>query len=195
MACVDASVDKSAAVPHQNHWHHPHTQPSAVSEGKVVLGIDPGTIHVGWVVLLHTSCQAGMPSLQAYGRISAPASAPLACRLATIYTDMQNVMTQHKPHVVTMEQAFVAKNPASALALGHGRGVCLAVAGLHGLPVYAFSPATVKKTLTGTGRATKKQMVDMMQRLFGVIVSEDTADAAAVALCWHRGLMASAAGS
>ncbi len=105
-------------------------------------------------------------------------------RLADLARRLDEVVDRLEPDAAAVESTFTARNPRSALALAEARGVVLAVLGAHGLPVTSYSPAQVKSSIVGTGRAEKQQIVFMIVRLLGLADNppRDAADAAAVAL-------------
>lgn len=147
-----------------------------------ILGIDPGSKATGYGFieqqgnrLLHLDNGAIMTSSQD----------ALAPRLQCIYQALCRLIDQHHPDVVAVEQVFMARNPASALKLGHARGVAL-LAGINaGLPVAEYSALQVKSAVVGYGRAGKNQVQQMTKTLLNLpeIAQEDAADALAVAIC------------
>jgi crossover junction endodeoxyribonuclease RuvC len=111
--------------------------------------------------------------------------AELPERLKSIYARLQSVIAQTRPDVVAIEKVFIAKNPQSALILGHARGAAMLAAINNALPVIEYSATEVKKTVVGRGRADKAQVQHMMRVLLGLRVApeEDASDALAVAVC------------
>lgn len=121
----------------------------------------------------------------ASGLIRTNAQEILARRLATLHNGIQEVMSRWSPEMAAVEETFVNKNPASALKLGQARGVVLAVPALCGVEVAEYPANKVKKAVVGTGHAAKAQIGMMVKTLLpgcGAI-SEDEADALAVAIC------------
>ena len=111
-------------------------------------------------------------------------------RLGEIARWLGEVVDEMAPDALAVEDVFSHINPRSALALAQARGTVLAVAGLRGLRVYSYSPAVIKKTVTGRGRASKEQVAHMVQVLVGLRrpPRADAADALAVAITHvHRG--------
>src|SRR5262245_63818951 len=102
-----------------------------------ILGIDPGTRVLGYAVV------DALPRLRYVecGVVTAPARRPLEVRLAEIQRQVEEIIAEHRPDQVAVEDVFAAHNARSALALGHARGVVLAAAGRAGLPVTAYPPA------------------------------------------------------
>lgn len=150
-----------------------------------VLGIDPGTAVTGYGVVEPADGQLGR--LIECGVIRTVARAPLWTRLDTIYQGITDLITTHRPGVMALESVFYAKNVRTTLTLGHARGVILLAAARSGLDVKEFSPATVKKTIVGSGGAAKAQVGFMVQRLLQLATPpspDDAADGVALALTY-----------
>lgn len=150
-----------------------------------ILGIDPGSLKMGWAAL---ACQG--PRLQRIdsGTLRMSARAPLPERLAALLNATTRLLDTHAFDVLAIEAAFVRDNPHTALVLGQARGIPIALAAARGLPVFEYPPATVKRTLVGSGRAEKSQMQRMIQTLLALptLPAEDEADALAVAITHAR---------
>jgi crossover junction endodeoxyribonuclease RuvC len=148
----------------------------------IILGIDPGTRATGYGLIE----QQGNRLLHIdNGAIMTRSESPLADRLALIYTQLEELIHKYQPDAMAVEQVFVAKNPASALKLGHARGVALLAGVKANLPVSEYSALQVKSAVVGYGRATKAQVQQMTRTLLCLpeIAQEDAADALAVAIC------------
>ena len=107
-------------------------------------------------------------------------------RLQSIYRGMTELIEQHKPRSVAVEQLFFSRNVRTALAVGQARGIVLLAAADAGLPVHEYTPLQVKQAVSGYGRASKSQiqeMVRMLLSLDAVPTPDDAADAVAVAVC------------
>lgn len=119
------------------------------------------------------------------GRIVLPARKPLHVRLNELYTSLVEVIAEYKPDEIVIEKIFFAKGVKAALSLGHTRGVVLLAASLAGLPIHEYSPLEVKKAVVGYGRADKGQVEKMVREILriGHVLSPDSADALALALC------------
>ena len=107
-------------------------------------------------------------------------------RLKIIYNDIESVINQFKPKVMSVEGSFFGKNVKSMMMLGHARGMALLGAAQSGIPVYEYSPRKVKQAVTGNGNATKEQvkyMVKTILRLKSDSIPDDASDALAIALC------------
>jgi len=121
----------------------------------------------------------------AAGDIRTRSEQPLPERLALIYERLRDLIEEHRPAAVAVEQVFVKHHPRSALVLGHARGVALLAAQLSGAAVFEYAPADIKRRVVGSGRATKEQVSRMVCHLLSVKdrLGEDATDALATALC------------
>ena len=118
--------------------------------------------------------------------ISLPRNIGFAPRLAALERRFEAVLARSRPDVAVVESPFHGVNARSALQLAHSRGVLLAVLGRLGIPVEEYTPATIKKTVTGSGRADKEQVRRMVQAVLAVRLEEsstDLSDALAAAYC------------
>jgi crossover junction endodeoxyribonuclease RuvC len=147
-----------------------------------ILGIDPGSRRTGWALL----AQAGRTlSILESGVIRLAEKDALAVRLGGLLEATESLLETSAPTEVAVEDIFAAKNARSALALGQARGVVLAAAGRRRLPIHAYPPATVKRSVCGHGRAEKEQVQRMVTALLALRAAplEDEADAMAIAIC------------
>ena len=121
----------------------------------------------------------------AAGRITPPARLPLHQRLERVFSGLSEIVESAGPEEMAVESVFFAKNAKSALALGHVRGVALLTAARAGLPVFAYSPAEIKKAVVGYGRAAKEQVGHMVANLLNLDynLAADVTDALACAVC------------
>lgn len=147
-----------------------------------ILGIDPGSKATGYGLIE----QQGNRLIHIdNGTIFTHSRDALAERLQQIYQGLCLLIDRHQPQAVAVEQVFMARNPASALKLGHARGVAL-LAGINaGLPVAEYSALQVKSAVVGYGRAGKNQVQHMTRTLLNLpeVAQEDASDALAVAIC------------
>ncbi len=147
-----------------------------------IIGIDPGLSATGYgVVESGTSVE--------FGVVAAPATLPLARRLAWLGAALDDVLVRTRPGVCALETLFFKSVGArSVIRSAESRGVVLYLMGQHGIPVCELTPATIKLALTGNGRASKAQMNYMARALLGLDerVPEHAADALAAALCLER---------
>jgi crossover junction endodeoxyribonuclease RuvC len=128
----------------------------------------------------------GVVRAVAWGAVRLPARQEFVARLAAVKDGLDEVVLRYRPTGAAVEDVFRAANTRSALRLGEVRGAVLVALGEAGLPVHAYTPAAVKKAVSGYGAAGKDQvgrMVEQLLRLGEVPSPADAADALAVALC------------
>ena len=147
-----------------------------------ILGIDPGLTKMGWGLI---ESRGSALSFVDSGLIRTNAKLPLYARLAEIDAKLSEIVHNYQPDTAAIEETFVNKNPASALKLGMARGVAMTVPARYGLDVGEYGANHIKKSVVGTGHAAKDQMGMMIKTLLPQSgkLSEDEADALAVAIC------------
>ena len=151
-----------------------------------ILGIDPGYATIGFGLIEGERAQYRMVT---YGAITTPAGLPLSKRLYQIDRDMEELIGQLKPDVISVEELFFNTNITTGIAVAHGRGVLLCAAERCGIPLFEYTPGQVKMAVTGYGKAEKRQVMDMTKRLLKLAKTprpDDAADALALALCHAR---------
>ena len=146
-----------------------------------ILGVDPGSRITGYGVIEFVGTQSHYIDS---GCIRVKGD-DLAVRLESIFRGLETLIERHGPDEFAIEQVFVHRNAASALTLGHARGVALVAAQLGVVPVFEYTPTQIKQSVTGRGRATKEQVQHMTKVLLSLshTPANDAADALAVALC------------
>ena len=151
------------------------------------LGIDPGLNRTGYALIERTSRG---PFLREGGVIQSTKTLSLHQRVHEIGCGLREVLAELKPEIVAIEQVFSsAINVKSSLLLAHARGAILMTIADAGIPVIHYSPAEIKRLLTGSGKAPKDQMqlaVQAALRLTKLPEPNDVADASAVALCLYH---------
>ena len=148
-----------------------------------VFGIDPGSDRTGFGCV---ETDGSRHRLVISGAIATPALAPFPSKLLVIHARLTVLLSDCRPDCVAIEDLFHAVNVRSALKLGHARGVALLAASEADIPVVEYSPAEIKRSVVGYGRAEKQQVQAMMKLLLGLETRpspHDAADALAVALC------------
>lgn len=151
-----------------------------------ILGIDPGIATIGFGLI---ETDAGQAQMLQYGAITTEAGLPLAKRLWQIGGDMEELIAQCKPDVISIEELFFNNNITTGIAVAHGRGVILYSAEKCCVPLFEYTPSQVKQAVVGHGKAEKRQVMDMTMRLLklkAVPKPDDAADALALALCHAR---------
>ena len=148
-----------------------------------VLGIDPGTAACGYGIVQESE---GRIRAIAHGWWQTPARERPELRLKTIFDRVQELLVEHVPDAVALEDSFVGADARIALSVGQARGVVLVAAAAAGVECAEYPPAQVKQAVCGYGRAEKAQV----QRMVRAILSLDAnptpnhaADALAVAIC------------
>ncbi len=148
-----------------------------------ILGFDPGTATTGWGFLDYSppdqftdmTCDC----------IITAAKLDLPERLHQIHTQATRLITSLRPQAVVIEKLFFNTNAKTAMSVGHARGVLLLTARQSGVPIFEYTPLQIKQTITGYGRADKKQiqfMVKTILKLQEVPKPDDAADALAAAI-------------
>lgn len=154
-----------------------------------VLGIDPGLIITGYGAI--EIRDAGLVVLEA-GVIRTTARLDMSLRLRELSREIEAIIEQFQPHVIAVEELYSHYgHPKTAIIMGHARGIIFLKAAEAGLPVIPYASTRIKKSLTGNGRASKRQMQLMIcteLKLPAVPEPPDAADALAVALCHCRAL-------
>jgi crossover junction endodeoxyribonuclease RuvC len=146
----------------------------------IILGIDPGYAILGWSVIDDSTRLLG------YGTITTDCQTPLNRRLLVIHERIDGIIREFSPGTAAMERLFFQRNTTTAMDVARTSGVVLLTLALSGIPVHEYTPSQIKMAVTGYGRADKKQMQAIIQKLFNldeVPRPDDAADALAVALC------------
>ncbi len=147
------------------------------------MGIDPGVANTGFGVVRVAGAKV---SAVDGGVIEAPADVPTERRLARIHEALVELLAEHRPAAVALEDVYFGRNVRSAIAVGQARGVVLLAAAQDGIPCFDYTPQAVKMSVCGSGAAPKHQIQDMvglLLRLPGPPRSDHAADALAVAIC------------
>lgn len=149
-----------------------------------IIGVDPGSHATGWAVVQISPVLRRLDS----GVIRPGRDLGLPARLLLIHDALATVIERHIPTVMAVEALYNARNARSSLVLGHARGAVLLAGARAGLEVGEYTPAEVKKAVTGNGQADKEQVRFMVMRLLGLQDTPglDESDALAVALA-HQG--------
>ena len=151
-----------------------------------VLGIDPGTLVMGYGVI---ESQDDEMSLSDFGALYCPERFSIGERLSHLYNGLLAVIERHHPDAVAVEQPFIAKNVRSALAIGRAQAIALLAAAGRGIPAYEYTPAQIKQRVANYGASSKEQIQEMVRLQLGlaeVPQPNDAADALAVAICHLR---------
>ncbi len=155
-----------------------------------VLGIDPGSETLGWGVVDGTGTKY---TLVDFGTVRSNTRDAFSKRLHNIYNAVADLMAEHSPDVLSVEDTFYAVNVGVALKLGQVRGLMLLLAEQRGLEIAEYAPRLIKQTVVGHGNAEKhqvQQMVKILLKMKTIPTPHDAADALAIAICHfhHAGM-------
>ena len=153
----------------------------------VVVGIDPGLAHTGYGVVAR---RGGRLVALDGGTIDTAARLDAGTRLAAIHARVGELLDEHRPQALAVEDIYFGTNAHSAFAVGQARGVVILAAGQRGLRCWSYTPQQVKAAVCGSGRAAKGQVQRMVQRLLALSdlpAPDHAADALAVAICHANG--------
>ena len=151
----------------------------------IILGIDPGTATTGFGVI------EGEPNIKhiSHGCIETSSKLPAAQRLEEINQKLNKIIKQYRPDILAVETLFFFKNLKTAMPVSQAKGVILFTAAKQKIPIREFTPLQAKMAVTGYGRATKKQVQEMVKLLLSleeIPRPDDSADALAIAICCSR---------
>lgn len=152
---------------------------------SVILGIDPGTLHMGYGVI---STDKSNISLLEMGVLHLAKYKDHAYRLHYIFEKVSALVQIYNPDAVALEAPFFGKNVQSMLKLGRAQGVAIAAAMAHGSPTIEYAPRRIKQSVTGNGNASKEQVWKMLQQILKIEEKPeyaDASDAVAAALCHY----------
>lgn len=146
-----------------------------------ILGLDPSLSCTGWGIV---ESQGARLVHVANGQLPSDAKLSMPSRLATLQAELAQIIADYHPDRAAAEEVFVNKNPQSTLKLAQARGAVLAACGAAGLGVNEHATRLVKKAVTGTGAAEKRQVQAMIKILLpaATVAGPDAADALAVAI-------------
>lgn len=147
-----------------------------------IIGIDPGTGILGFGVIEVVGKELKVIDA---GVVTTPAHTPLDIRLEDIFDSLSEVIAATKPDVMSIEKLFFAQNVTTAMSVSHARGVAMLAGRKGGMPIAEYTPLQIKQTVTGYGKADKKQVQEMVRiqlKLKTVPKPDDCADALAAAI-------------
>ena len=165
--------------------NHVKIQACLQKPSKIILGIDPGTIVMGYGLI---KIENNKVSLLELGVLKPGKIKDSYKKLQLIFNTVSGLITKYQPTDFAIEAPFFGKNVQSMLKLGRAQGVAIAAAMRHGLEVTEYSPKKVKQSITGNGNADKVQVMKMLQTLLSFKENPkhyDATDALAVAMCHH----------
>lgn len=151
-----------------------------------ILGIDPGMAIVGYSIVNFDGKDI---VLEHSGSIQTPKGKRESARLLEIFNDMNSLVEKYKPDVCAIEKLFFFRNQTTVMPVAHARGVILTVLEKFNIPIYEYTPMEVKQILTGYGRASKKEVEQMVKIALGseeLPKLDDTVDSIAIAISYTR---------
>src|SRR3989338_3398910 len=134
-------------------------------EGRIIMGLDPGYGRMGFGVIF---VEGTRMQLVDYGVATTTGGDAFENRLLSLANDIGDLFAHHQPHAVAIEKLFFGKSATTAMNVAHARGVALLMAAQASCPVFEFTPAQVKKALTGDGKAPKAAMQQMVKTLLNL---------------------------
>lgn len=154
-----------------------------MSTEKIILGIDPGTMIMGYGLILQKNKDLDMIRM---GVLKLNMFDNQALKLKRIFERVLEIIEEYHPDELAIEAPFYGKNVQSMLKLGRAQGVAMAAALYRGIPIFEYSPRKIKQSITGNGAASKEQVYLMLQKIvrFAEIPDYlDATDAIAAAVC------------
>lgn len=148
---------------------------------KIIMGIDPGLATVGYGFITAEK----NPQFISCGCIETPAKTEFNKRLSTINKELTQLIQKYKPDICGVEQLFFCKNVKTAMNVGHARGVIIMTLDQNKIPIQEFTPLQIKQAITSYGKASKKQIEEMVKltlKLKKAPKKDDASDALAIAL-------------
>ena len=154
---------------------------------RIILGIDPGTIIMGYGVL---SVEAKIPHIEAMGVLQLDKFDNHYLRLKQIFDRVIHLIDSYHPDELAIEAPFFGKNVQSMLKLGRAQGVAIAAALHRDIPISEYAPLKIKMAITGNGQASKEQVAGMLQRMLHIpdeymLPQLDATDGLAAAFCHY----------
>ena len=157
----------------------------SVRNEHIILGVDPGTLFMGYAVLKTVGQQAEILDFGAYDVHKIEGQYP---RLQKEFFFLQDLIDKHHPSCLAIETQFVDKNPQTMIKIVHAQGVAIAAALSKDVPIYEYSPMKIKMAITGNGHSSKQQVAGMLQRFLHIPDEQmpkklDATDALGIAYC------------
>lgn len=151
-----------------------------------ILGVDPGTARVGWGII---DVDRGQETAVKYGCIETPKHKEAADRLLQIRRELLSLIKEFKPDFAVVERLFFSRNQKTAIAVAEARGVITMTLAEQTIGYQQLTPNEIKSSVTGNGKADKKQIQHMVQQILNldrIPEPDDAADGLALALCYRH---------
>ena len=150
---------------------------------RIILGIDPGTIIMGYGVI---QSEGKQPVFMDMGVLNLQKISDPFTKLQMIFDRTIALIDEFLPDELAIEAPFYGKNVQSMLKLGRAQGVAIAAALSRSLPVFEYAPRKIKMAITGVGTASKEQVARMLDHMFSLEEMPknlDATDGLAAAVC------------
>lgn len=147
-----------------------------------ILGIDPGYAIMGYGII---EKKASRIYPIAYGSLETDKDLPMPDRLKHLYSGLMEVIAEYQPEEASIEELYFQNNAKTAIFVGEARGVAVLACANSGLSIYEYTPMQIKTSVSGYGRACKRQVQEMVKMILGfdeIIKPDDTSDALAAAI-------------
>ena len=156
-----------------------------MSKERIILGIDPGTIVMGYGII---RIEGKKPIMEAMGVLQLNKYEDHYVRLKKIFDRVLSLIDQYHPDELAIEAPFFGKNVQSMLKLGRAQGTAISAALSRDIPIFEYAPLKIKMSITGNGQASKEQVAGMLQRILHIskdnmLPQLDATDGVAAALC------------
>ena len=148
-----------------------------------IIGIDPGYAIVGFGVIEY---ERRVFEVIDYGAVTTNADTEFNTRLLEIYDDTCLILDRFMPEAMAIERLYFTSNQKTAIAVAEARGIVLLAARQRNITIFEYTPLQVKSSVTGYGKAVKKQVQELTKNILKlpeIPKPDDTADALAIAVC------------
>ena len=150
---------------------------------EIILGIDPGIGRTGFGVIERRGAAL---TFRDAGIIKTSIGEPHAERLQELFSDLRDLIKQCRPTRAAVEKLFFVQNVTTGMQVSEARGVALLALAQAHVPLTEFTPAEIKRAVTGSGNADKRQVREMVKRLLQLTKlpgADDASDGLAIAIC------------
>jgi len=148
----------------------------------IILGVDPGLAVTGYGVI-ETEGRKQV-RLKEAGVIRTGARENISARLGKIHKNLTEIVKEYKPEALVLEKLYSHyKHPVTSILMGHARGVACLVAGSYGIKLINYPSTRIKKSVTGSGHASKLQMQGMVRDILRLKCRPEPADVSDALAC------------
>ena len=129
---------------------------------KIILGIDPGTIIMGYGLIKVLNNEMSFILLN---ELNLKKLNDHYLKLNHIFNRTIEIIDNYNPDEIAIEAPFFGKNVQSMLKLGRAQGVAMAAGLSRQIPITEYSPKKIKMSITGNGNASKEQVAKMLKNI------------------------------